>query len=550
MDLEALKQTLASLDINPDEIEDKRYATAFRILFAIIEKQNEEIEALKVENQKLRDEINLLKGEQTKPRIRGSKKNDDISSENERKERNPLKTRESNTRKDKIEIHHTETCIVDKSILPNDSIFNGYRYVTIRDIVVKPWNTNYEIEIFYSPSEGKTDSGKLPDGVKGEFGPGLRTLILTLYHVANVSEPKIHEFLENMGVWISRATISRIVTEDNDLFHEEKSEIFQAGLSSTTYQQIDDTSARVNGNNWYTQIICNPYYTAYFTVPHKNRETMLDILLCGNEKTYCFNEEAFELMETFNIPKLWMEKLSSSKEKKYNNEEISRKMDYVFSPDGYKSIKTRVLEACSIAAYHRMTNIPVVTTLLSDDAPQFKQIAYHHALCWIHDGRNYKKLRPIVPYHQEKLEAFLDRYWDYYGKLCEFKIEPHAEVAEQLAAEFDQLFSTETKYEQLDERISKTREKKENLLLVLTMPEIPLHNNAAELAARAKVRKRDVSLQTVTDKGTKANDTFMTIVQTAKKLGVSAYDYIFDRVSNKFEMLSLAQLIKEKSSLN
>ena len=85
MDLKALKQTLASLDINPDEIEDKRYATAFRILFAIIEKQNEEIEFLKAENQKLRDEINLLKGEQTKPNIRGSKRNDDISSEKERR---------------------------------------------------------------------------------------------------------------------------------------------------------------------------------------------------------------------------------------------------------------------------------------------------------------------------------------------------------------------------------------------------------------------------------------------------------------------------------
>ena len=129
-------------------------------------------------------------------------------------------------------------------------------------------------------------------------------------------------------------------------------------------------------------------------------------------------------------------------------------------------------------------------------------------------------------------------------------MKPDAEVAKQLDIEFDQLFSTETKYEQVDERISKTREKKESLLLVLTIPEIPLHNNAAELAARAKVRKRDVSLQTVTDKGTKANDTFMTIVQTAKKLGVSAYDYIFDRVSNTLEMLSLAQLIKEKSSLH
>jgi len=84
---------------------------------------------------------------------------------------------------------------------------------------------------------------------------------------------------------------------------------------------------------------------------------------------------------------------------------------------------------------------------------------------------------------------------------------------------------------------------------VLVLPELPLHNNAAELAARAKVRKRDVSLQTRTE-GTRANDTFMTIVQTAKKLGISAYNYIFDRVSNKFEMLSLAQLIREKSSFS
>ena len=495
MNLDALKQTLASLDINPDEIEDKRCALIIRTLLSIIEEQNKEIEALKAENQKLRDKINLLKGEQTKPKIRGSKKNDDISSENERRQRNPRKDRESNSRKDKIEIHHTETCKVDKSILPDDAIFKGYRCVMIRNIIVKPWNTNYKVEVFYSPVEGKTYSGKLPDSVKGEFGPELKTLILTLYHVANVSEPKIHEFLENMGVWISKATISRIITQNNDLFHEEKSEIFLSGLNSTTYQQIDDTSARVNGNNWHTQIICNPYYTAYITVPYKNRETILDILLCGNEKTYCFNEEAFELMEMFNIPQLWREKLSSFKGKKYNNEEMSRKIDCVFPSEGYKNTKMRVLEACSIAAYHQMINIPVVTTLLSDDAPQFRKLTFQHALCWIHDGRNYKKLRPVVPYHREKLEAFLDRYWDYYEKLCEFKIKQDAEIAEQLAAEFDQLFSTKTGYGQLDERISKTKEKKENLLMVLTLPEIPLHNNAAELAARAKVRKRDVSLQ-------------------------------------------------------
>ncbi|HPS90372.1 MAG TPA: hypothetical protein PLC35_10430 [Methanosarcina vacuolata] len=57
---------------------------------------------------------------------------------------------------------------------------------------------------------------------------------------------------------------------------------------------------------------------------------------------------------------------------------------------------------------------------------------------------------------------------------------------------------------------------------------------------------RDVSLQTITKERTKANDTFMTIGQTAKKLGISAYQYICDRVPNKFEMPSLAQLIKKK----
>ncbi|MDQ1254059.1 MAG: hypothetical protein QG646_3279, partial [Euryarchaeota archaeon] len=497
MDFEALNQTLTSLNINPDEIEDERYANAFRILFAIVEILNEENVALKAEIQILRDEINLLKGEQTKPNIRGSKKNDDISSENERKQLKPLKNRESNSRIDKTEVHNTETCNADRSTLTEDAVFKGYRHVVIRDIIVKPWNTEYLIELFYSPSKNETYSGKLPDSVKGEFGAELRTHILTLYHVANASEPKIHEYLESIGILISKSTISRIITENNDLFHEEKAEIFQAGLNSTTYQQIDDTSARVNGNNCYTQIICNHLYTAYFTVSNKTRETILDILLCGSEKTYCFNGEAFELMEMFNISKRWIRKLSSLVGKTYTKEEIHLKMDSVFSPDRYKNTKLRILEACSIAAYHQMTNIPVVTTLLSDDAPQFKQLTSQHANCWIHDGRNYKKLRPVTLYYKKKLEVFLDKYWDYYRKLCEFRIKPDAEVAEQLDAEFDQLFSTVTEYKQLDERIQKTNEKKKGLLMVFKMPEIPLHNNAAELAARVKVRKRDVSLQTV-----------------------------------------------------
>ena len=108
-------------------------------------------------------------------------------------------------------------------------------------------------------------------------------------------------------------------------------------------------------------------------------------------------------------------------------------------------------------------------------------------------------------------------------------------------------FSTKTKYRALDERIAKTKAKKAQLLLVLKYPELPLHNNDAELGARAQVRKRDVSLHTMTTDGTKANDTFMTIVQTAKKLGVSSYEYIHDRVSKSFCMPSLSELIEAEA---
>ena len=104
-----------------------------------------------------------------------------------------------------------------------------------------------------------------------------------------------------------------------------------------------------------------------------------------------------------------------------------------------------------------------------------------------------------------------------------------------------------TGYVQLDDRISKTKAKKDKLLLVLSYPELPLHNNAAELAARSQARTRDVSLQTKSEAGTKSKDTFLTITQTAKKLGVRVYEYVYDRVSGTNEQPSLAKLIRQKN---
>ncbi len=169
-------------------------------------------------------------------------------------------------------------------------------------------------------------------------------------------------------------------------------------------------------------------------------------------------------------------------------------------------------------------------------------------LCWVHDGRHYKKLEPVVPHHADALSAFRKRYWDFYAELLAFKTAPSEDAAARLSETFDPLFATKTGYEALDERIAKTRAKKEMLLVVLRHPEVPLHNNACELEARVAARRPDVSLHTRTDEGTNACDTMTSIVRTARKLGVSAFEYIRDRVGRTFRLSSLADLIRARAA--
>jgi hypothetical protein len=149
--------------------------------------------------------------------------------------------------------------------------------------------------------------------------------------------------------------------------------------------------------------------------------------------------------------------------------------------------------------------------------------------------------------NRKMLDAFLEQFWDYYHALLTYKEAPSQEVAQQLSKQFDNLFATKTGYDALDQRIVITRTKKNALLLVLDHPFLPLHNNASELGTRVQARIRDINFQTVSINGTKSKDTFATIVQTAKKLGVNIYQYFYDRVSRKFAMPSLADLILLKT---
>jgi len=81
--------------------------------------------------------------------------------------------------------------------------------------------------------------------------------------------------------------------------------------------------------------------------------------------------------------------------------------------------------------------------------------------------------------------------------------------------------------------INRTRNDKNKLLTVLEYPQIPLHNNRSELAARQQVRRRDICLHTMTRLGTQLQDAFMSIICTCNLLGLNAFTYIMDRIAGK-----------------
>ncbi len=189
----------------------------------------------------------------------------------------------------------------------------------------------------------------------------------------------------------------------------------------------------------------------------------------------------------------------------------------------------------------------MVKLLLCDDAPQFNCLTVQLALCWIHEYRHYKKLSPRFLAHCAILEQFAKDFWKLYRDLLAYRDDPRPAQAETLRAAFDLLFGQKSGYDQLDERKALTLAKKEPLLMVLSHPEILLHNNPAELGARQRVRKRDVSLQARTREGIQAWDTFQTLVGTATKLGVNIYQYLYDRMTQTHLLPSLAQLIEERA---
>jgi hypothetical protein len=536
-------------DLALHSIADDRARELIRHLLNLLEDVTADLRAAQAAIQRLRDELNRIKGEQGQPTIKANTPPPPPKDHSSEQERRTPQAWVKGRKTARIPIDREQVAQVDPDCLPPDAVCKGYEDVVVQDVIFRTDNILFHKEKFYSPSQHTTFLASLPQGYRGQFGPGIKSLALVLYFGGQMSEPKVAELLRSMGVQISDGAVSNFLIKDQAAFHAEKDALYQAGLASSPWQPLDDTSPRVNGQNGYCHIVCNPLYPAYFTTAAKDRLTIIDVLTNHRPRRFLVNAEALGYVEAGGLSAVRRRQLAQVPSAVIMDEATRLALLEVHLPGLGRQQRKGILDATAVAAYHADLECPVVRLLVCDDAPQFTLVTEELALCWVHEGRHYKKLVPYVPYHRTLVEDFVQRFWAYYDQLLAYREQPTPEDAARLNGGVEVLFATVTGYQALDERIAKTRAKKGCLLMVLTHPEIPLHNNPAELGARARVRKRDVSFGPRTREGAQAWDTFMTLVETATKLGVSFYHYIHDRVSGAYQMPPLADIIEERAKL-
>jgi hypothetical protein len=431
--------------------------------------------------------------------------------------------------------------------LPPGAKFLRYEPVIIQDLILLRWNTRFW-RARYSLPEGGSQLVPLPPGYSGQFGPGVKTLALSLNSAAQVTIPLLERFFQQAGVRVSRGQVSRFLTEGLEDLVAEMEAAVRAAVAQQPWLQIDDTRSGVRTEHGCCHVLGNDLATFYVTTDTGDRRSVIEALMLGAPLTYRLEPRAFAVMERWGVPLYVREWLAAQAESAPTSErEFTRWLDRRFPTLGTEP-RQDVLTAAALAGYHAQSEVPVVQSLLSDDAALFRGLADEHALCWVHDFGHYLELEPRWAMHERQFARYKKRYWKLYRGLLEYKEAPTEREAARLEAEFDRLVDAQKAPQFLAECLARTRKNKQKLLLVLKHPDLPLHNNAMELAVRWRVRKRDVSFGPVSAAGRRAWDTLQSLRGTVEKVGVSFWSFLHDRIHETGNIPPLPELIAQKAT--
>src|SRR5882724_1314477 len=486
-----------------------------------VQKQDEEIEHLK-------DEVRVLKGQKKRPHFKPSnmdEQTDKDQSESAAGDEDPRRPGSDKRSKKAEMVIHDEKIIRPQRRIPKGSRFKGYRDVIIQDLVIEAHNTRYRLARWLTP-RGEYLIGELPAHVaEHRFGPTLRSYVLYQHHHCQVTQSLLHEQLREWGVDISTGTIDALLSADQDTFHAEKDALLETGLATASYVTVDDTGARHRGQNGYVTHIGNAHFAWFQSTPSKSRINFLE-LLCAGDTGYRINDYALAYMHHQGLSQALVQSLRSSP--RHFIEDAAGWEKHLSRLGLYTPRHRRIATEGALLGVLAQRGLSERLAIISDDAGQFKVL--RHGLCWIHAERLIHTMLPLNEDHRQDIAKVRGELWELYADLKAYKQKPRKKSKRALEQRFDALFSQKTRYQGLNQLLRRLRQNKAELLLVLERPDIPLHTNGSEEDVRDYVKKRKVSGGTRSDLGRRCRDTFASLKKTCRKLGVSFWDYLNDRI--------------------
>jgi hypothetical protein len=326
-----------------------------------------------------------------------------------------------------------------------------------------------------------------------------------------------------------------------DRYHQEKDRILSVGLQVSSYINVDDTGARHQGKNGYCTHIGNEYFSWFESTESKSRINFLKLLRAGHSD-FAINMDAICYMQSNKLPQKALGPIIEHRDMIFAND--GQWNDFLSENgivnDRHVQIATEGVLIGSIIEHGISESLVVV----SDDAGQFNVLL--HALCWIHANRAIDKIIAYTDQAQKDLESVKDQIWQLYDGLKQYKEKPKAAEKKRLEKFFDDIFTQKTASATLNAALGQIYSNKSELLLVLERPDIPLHNNGAENAIREYVKKRKISGSTRSENGRRCRDTFTSLKKTCRKLGVSFWQYLKDRIENTGLIPDLSNLIRQQ----
>ena len=495
-------------------------------LLGIVQVQAERIQRQEEQIELLKEEIRILKGLKKRPRFKPSGMEEQTEADKGKDEGKKDSRRPGSDKRSKTAelVIHEEKILAPAKRIPRGSRFKGYRDVVVQELQIQCHNTRYRLERWVT-ARGKSLCAELPAELAGHhFGPKLRSYILYQHHHCQVTQPLLHEQLREWGIDISTGAIDAILTNDQEVFHTEKDALLERGLASARYVTVDDSGARHQGHNGYVTQIGNAFFAWFCSTLSKSRINFLT-LLCAGDVCYRINQYALEYMREQGLPaapsQALLERTDPVIEDTVGWEAHLDRLGIHL--ERHRRIATEGALLGTLAA-RGLTNLVVV----SDDAGQFKVL--QHGLCWIHSERLIHEMLPLNEDHRQDIERVRDQLWELYADLKTYKRNPSKRRRHRLERAFDALFKQKTRYQGLNQLLKRLHQNKEELLRVLERPEIPLHTNDSERDVRDYVKKRKVSGGTRSDLGRRCRDTFISLKKTCRKLGVSFWDYLNDRL--------------------